>query len=175
MKLKLVTILTLSLLGMQVHADPATQPVQLATTASSTTSTQDPNMKNKQAGEAFLKTNKTKAGVVTLPDGLQYKIITEGKGPKPTETDIVKVEYAGKLIDGTEFDSSSKHGGPIEFPLGQVIPGWVEALKLMPTGSTWEVYIPSELAYGENGAPPTIAPNSTLIFTIKLIDMKKNS
>jgi len=129
--------------------------------------------KNQSAGIAFLEANKTKPEVVTLADGLQYKILVEGKGPKPTKTDAVVVHYAGKLIDGTEFDSSYKRGEPASFPVGAVIPGWVEALQLMPVGSTWELYIPSQLAYGTYGAPPLIGPNSVLIFKVELIDIKK--
>lgn len=126
------------------------------------------------AGEAFLSTNKAKPGVVTLPDGLQYKIITEGKGEKPTINDVVTVNYAGKLINGKEFDSSYKRGEPATFPVSGVIPGWTEALQLMPAGSTWELYIPASLAYGEQGAPPSIGPNETLIFKVQLISVKKS-
>lgn len=129
--------------------------------------------KNKTAGEAFLQANKSKPGVVTLPDGLQYKILTEGKGTQPTDQDTVTVNYAGTLIDGTEFDSSYKRGQPMTFKVNQVIPGWVEALKLMKPGSTWELYIPSDLAYGERGAAPIIGPNQVLIFKVNLIDVKK--
>lgn len=128
---------------------------------------------SKSLGAAFLATNKTKPGVVTLPDGLQYKIITEGKGPKPSDMDTVVVDYEGKLIDGTEFDSSYKRGEPATFPVSGVIPGWTEALKLMRAGSTWELYIPANLAYGEQGAPPVIGPNQTLIFKVHLIEVKK--
>lgn len=129
--------------------------------------------KNKIAGEAFLAANKHKSGVVMLPDGLQYKVLTEGKGVKPTAEDTVTVNYKGTLIDGTEFDSSYKHGQPISFPVNGVIPGWVEALQLMKTGSVWELYIPASLAYGERGAPPAIGPNETLIFKVDLIEVKK--
>jgi FKBP-type peptidyl-prolyl cis-trans isomerase FkpA len=127
---------------------------------------------NKEAGTKFLAENKTKEGVQTTASGLQYKIITEGNGVKPKATDTVKVHYAGKLLDGTEFDSSIKRGEPVEFPVNGVIPGWVEALQLMPTGSKWEVYIPSELAYGDAGQGPTIPPASTLIFTVELLEVK---
>lgn len=129
-------------------------------------------MKNKSAGEAFLDANRKKPGVVTLPDGLQYKVITEGKGRRPNENDNVTVNYSGTLIDGTEFDSSYKRGQPATFPVSGVIPGWTEALKLMKVGSTWELYIPSSLAYGERGAPPAIGPNETLIFKVNLISIK---
>lgn len=130
--------------------------------------------KNKQDGMAFLAANKKKPGVVTLADGLQYKILTEGTGPKPTENDVVVVDYAGILTDGTEFDSSYKRGEPASFPVGGVIPGWTEALKLMNVGSTWNLYIPAKLAYGEQGAPPAIGPNATLVFKVHLIEIKKS-
>lgn len=129
--------------------------------------------KNKAAGEAFLAANKTKTGVFTLADGLQYKAINEGRGIKPTDNDIVMVDYSGTFVDGTEFDSSYKRGQPASFPVGGVIPGWTEALKLMKVGSTWELYIPPSLAYGERGAPPLIGPNQTLIFRVTLISVKK--
>lgn len=129
--------------------------------------------KNVSAGQAFLDANKAKPGVVTLPDGLQYKIIKQGTGPKPTATDTVTVNYAGKLIDGSEFDSSYKRGEPAKFPVNAVIQGWTEALQLMNTGSTWELYIPANLAYGTNGAPPVIGPNETLIFTVELLGVNK--
>lgn len=127
--------------------------------------------KNKKAGEDFLAANKKKPGVKTLPDGLQYKVITLGKGAKPTAKNTVKVNYRGTLIDGTEFDSSYKRNEPIEFPLGQVIKGWTEGLQLMPVGSKFEFYIPSNLAYGEN-APATIGPDQTLIFEVELLSIK---
>lgn len=125
-----------------------------------------------QTGEKFLQDNKTKKGVVTLQDGLQYKVIKQGSGRKPTSTDTVSVEYQGRLVNGSEFDSSTKHGGPASFPVNQVIPGWTEALLMMPVGSTWELYIPSHLAYGKEGAPPIIGPNETLIFKVKLVEIK---
>lgn len=121
----------------------------------------------------FLEKNKQAKGVVTLADGLQYKILKKGKGPKPSINDVVTVNYAGKLVDGTEFDSSYKRGEPTSFPVGGVIPGWVEALQLMPVGSVWELYIPPQLAYGETGAPPVIGPNQTLIFKVELLGIKK--
>ncbi len=124
---------------------------------------------NKAKGDAFLAANKSKDGVVTLPSGLQYKIVSPGTGPKPTASDTVSANYRGTLIDGTEFDASAKHGGPQTFPVNQVIPGWTEALQLMPVGSKWQLYIPSDLAYGSRGAGGAIGPNSTLIFDIELV------
>lgn len=128
--------------------------------------------KNKKDGEAFLAENKKKAGVKTLPSGLQYQVIKEGKGQKPKATDTVKANYKGTLIDGTEFDSSEKHGEPATFPLGNVIPGWTEALQLMPVGSKWRLFIPSDLAYGERGAGSLIGPNSTLVFDVELLGVE---
>jgi FKBP-type peptidyl-prolyl cis-trans isomerase FklB len=127
---------------------------------------------NKKAGDAFLAANKTKEGVVTLPDGLQYKILQHGTGPKPTASDTVVCNYRGTLIGGKEFDSSYKRGQPASFPVGQVIPAWTEALQLMPVGSKWELFIPSELAYGARGAGADIGPNSTLIFEVELLSIK---
>lgn len=126
---------------------------------------------NTKAGEAFLAENAKNAGVVTLPSGLQYEIVKEGDGEKPQATDRVKCHYHGTLIDGRVFDSSVSRGEPAVFGVNQVIPGWVEALQLMPKGSTWKLYIPSHLAYGERGAGEAIAPNSTLIFEVELIDI----
>lgn len=123
---------------------------------------------NRQAGEAFLAENAKKDGVKTTASGLQYKVITEGSGKSPTATDTVMVNYEGKLIDGTVFDSSYERGEPIEFPLNQVIPGWTEGLQLMKPGAKYEFYIPSDLAYGEVGNPE-IEPNSVLIFTVELL------
>ena len=128
---------------------------------------------NKSKGEKFLKENKAKAGVVTLADGLQYKIITAGKGDKPTKEDTVTVEYKGRLISGEVFDSTEKTGKPATFKLSQVIPGWTEALQLMPAGSTWEVYVPAALAYGSRNVGGPIGPDETLIFNIHLISIKK--
>jgi FKBP-type peptidyl-prolyl cis-trans isomerase FklB len=127
---------------------------------------------NKAKGDAFLASNKAKAGVVTLPSGLQYKIITAGKGAKPTKDDTVTVDYTGKLINGTVFDSSEKTGKPATFKVTQVIPGWTEALQLMPVGSTWELYIPANLAYGERSVGGAIGPNETLIFNVHLISVE---
>lgn len=126
---------------------------------------------NVAKGKKFLEENKAKPGVTTTESGLQYKVITEGKGAKPKATDTVTVNYTGKLIDGTVFDSSEQHGQPATFPLDGVIPGWTEVLQLMPQGSKWEVVIPSELAYGEGGQGP-IPASSTLIFEIELLEIK---
>jgi FKBP-type peptidyl-prolyl cis-trans isomerase FklB len=130
-------------------------------------------LENKMKGDAFLAANKTKEGVVTLPSGLQYKVVTQGTGPKPGPEDVVVCNYRGTLVDGTEFDSSYKRGEPIKIPVGQVIKGWTEAIQLMPVGSKWQLYIPSNLAYGERGAPGSpIGPNSALIFDVELISIE---
>lgn len=128
---------------------------------------------NKAKGEAFLNDNKAKPGVVTLPSGLQYKIITAGTGAKPSKEDTVTVEYTGKLISGEVFDSTDKAGKPATFKLSQVIPGWTEALQLMPAGSTWELYVPANLAYGARNVGGLIGPNETLIFNVHLISTQK--
>jgi FKBP-type peptidyl-prolyl cis-trans isomerase FklB len=127
----------------------------------------------KKEGDAFLAANKGKEGVVTLPSGLQYKILKEGTGPKPTADDSVVCNYKGTLINGTEFDSSYKRGEPATFPVGGVIKGWTEALQLMPVGSKWQLFIPADLAYGPRGTPGgPIGPNSTLIFEVELMSIK---
>ena len=126
---------------------------------------------NKKEGAAFLAANAKKEGVVTLPSGLQYKILTPGTGPKPTATDTVVCNYSGTLLDKTEFDSSYKRGKPSTFPVTGVIKGWTEALQLMPVGSKWQIYIPSDLAYGERGKPP-IGPNATLVFDLELLSIQ---
>jgi FKBP-type peptidyl-prolyl cis-trans isomerase FklB len=129
--------------------------------------------KNKKEGEAFLAANKKKKGVKTLPDGLQYKIITEGKGEKPKATDTVTVNYKGTLIDGTEFDSSYKRNQPATFPVSGVIKGWTEALQMMPVGSKWELFVPADLAYGERGTMGgPIGPDAVLIFEVELLSIK---
>ncbi len=128
---------------------------------------------NKAKGEAFLTQNKVKPGVVALADGLQYKVITAGTGAKPGKEDTVTVEYTGRLIGGDVFDSTEKSGKPATFKLSQVIPGWTEALQLMPAGSTWEVYVPAALAYGSRSVGGPIGPNETLVFNIHLISVKK--
>jgi FKBP-type peptidyl-prolyl cis-trans isomerase FklB len=127
---------------------------------------------DKVAGDAFLAENKTKDGVVTLPSGLQYKILTEGTGPKPTATDTVVCNYKGTLLDNTEFDSSYKRNQPLTIPVGGVIKGWTEALQLMPVGSKWQLFIPSDLAYGPTAKGP-IPPNSTLIFEVELLSIQE--
>ena len=160
MKLAILALSVASMLSASTYA---------VTTASGEGKSTDTATARPLTGEAFLAANKTKPGVVTLSDGLQYKVIVAGKGPKPKDNDTVTVHYQGKLIDGSEFDSSYKRGEPATFPVLGVIPGWTEALKLMPVGSTWELYIPSSLAYGEQGAPPVIGPNQTLIFTVQLL------
>jgi FKBP-type peptidyl-prolyl cis-trans isomerase FklB len=128
--------------------------------------------KNKKEGEAFLAANKTKEGVVALPSGLQYKIVKAGTGPKPTAADTVVCNYKGTLIDGKEFDSSYKRGQPATFPVGGVIKGWTEALQLMPVGSTWQLFIPADLAYGDRQAGPDITPGSTLVFEVELMSIQ---
>jgi len=127
----------------------------------------------KKAGEAFLVENKKKPGVVTLPSGLQYQIMKKGDGPLPAATDKVKCHYHGTLIDGTVFDSSVERGQPAEFPVNGVIQGWVEALQLMPVGSKWKLFIPSNLAYGDNAAGPKIPGGSTLVFEVELLEIVK--
>ena len=130
---------------------------------------------NKKEGEAFLADNKSKEGVVALPSGLQYKVLKEGNGPKPTATDSVVCNYRGTLINGTEFDSSTKHGGPATFPVNGVIKGWTEALQLMPVGSKWQLFVPSDLAYAERGAGADIGSNATLIFEVELVSIQNKS
>ncbi|MGD0515097.1 MAG: FKBP-type peptidyl-prolyl cis-trans isomerase [Terriglobales bacterium] len=127
---------------------------------------------NKKEGAEFLAANKAKEGVVTLPSGLQYKILTAGTGPKPTASDSVVCNYRGTLIDGKEFDSSYKRGQPATFPVSGVIKGWTEALQLMPVGSKWQLVVPSDLAYGERGQGQDIAPNATLIFEVELLSIQ---
>ena len=128
---------------------------------------------NLAAGQKFLADNGKVKGVVTLPSGLQYTIVKEGKGAKPKATSTVEVNYEGKLLSGKVFDSSYQRGKPVTFPLNQVIPGWTEALQHMPVGSTWMLYIPAQLGYGAQGMPGVIPPNSTLIFKVELLAIKK--
>lgn len=131
--------------------------------------------KNKKEGEAFLAANKTKEGVKTLASGLQYKVITEGTGKTAKATDTVVTNYRGTLIDGTEFDSSYQRKNPATFKVNGVIKGWTEALQLMKEGAKWQLFVPSELAYGERGAGPKIGPNAVLVFEIELISVKEES
>jgi FKBP-type peptidyl-prolyl cis-trans isomerase FklB len=128
--------------------------------------------KNKKEGDAFLAENKKKEGVKTLASGLQYKVIKAGTGKKPKLTDTVTTHYRGTLIDGTEFDSSYRRGQPVSFPVNGVIPGWTEALQLMEEGAKWQLFIPPQLAYGEQGAAPAIGPHATLIFEVGLISLQ---
>jgi FKBP-type peptidyl-prolyl cis-trans isomerase FklB len=137
--------------------------------------TQEAGAANKKEGEAFLAANKGKEGVVTLPSGLQYKILKEGTGPKPTAGDTVSCNYRGTLIKGTEFDSSYKRGQPASFPVTGVIKGWTEALQLMPVGSKWQLFIPSDLAYADRGAGADIGPDTTLIFEVELLSIEDKS
>jgi FKBP-type peptidyl-prolyl cis-trans isomerase FklB len=139
------------------------------------TQMQQSAQKNQQFGSSFLSANKERPGVVTTPSGLQYKVMTVGTGPKPTADDIVTVDYEGRLLDGKVFDSSYERGTPAVFPVNAVIAGWQEALQLMPVGSTWEIYIPAKLAYGEQGAQGVIGPNETLIFKVHLIKTQPRS
>jgi len=129
--------------------------------------------KNKKEGEAFLAENKNKEGVITLPSGLQYKILKKGSGKKPKLTDTVTTHYRGTLIDGTEFDSSYRRNQPVSFPVNGVIAGWTEALQLMEEGAKWQLFIPPHLAYGERGTGPRIGPNATLIFEVELISIQE--
>ena len=129
--------------------------------------------KNKSEGDAFLAANKAKEGVVTLPSGLQYKILKAGTGPKPTASDTVVCNYRGTLIDGKEFDSSYKRGQPATFPVSGVIKGWTEALQLMPVGSKWQLFVPSSLGYGDRGAGGEIGPGATLIFEVELMSIQE--
>jgi FKBP-type peptidyl-prolyl cis-trans isomerase FklB len=128
--------------------------------------------RNREDGEKFLEENKKEPGIVTLPSGLQYKVLVEGKGPRPTKDQIVVTHYVGALVNGQEFDSSHRRGEPAEFRVGEVIAGWTEALQLMTVGSKWKLFIPSSLAYGEHGIEGVIPPGSALIFEIELISIK---
>lgn len=127
---------------------------------------------NLQDGAAFLEENGQRAGVVTTASGLQYEVLTEGDGPRPNATDVVRVQYRGSLIDGTEFDASNPDSNGVTFALNRVIPGWSEAVQLMPVGSSYKFFIPSRLAYGERGQPPHVPPNATLIFDVELLGIE---
>ncbi len=166
---KLAIALAISAVSLTAYAD------QTTTTTTQTTgpTMQSTDASNQEAGAQFLAENAKKPGVVTLPDGLQYKVLTKGTGPKPTAADTVTVNYAGTLVNGKEFDSSYTRGQPATFPVSGVIAGWTEALQMMPKGSTWMLYIPASLAYGTQGMPPVIGPNETLIFKVELLDVKK--
>lgn len=142
------------------------------TQAHAVTHSSAPINQTSNPGAAFMEANKNKSGVVTLPSGLQYEVIEQGKGKKPTINDTVTVDYEGKLIDGTIFDSSYQRGEPATFPVSQVIAGWQEAIPLMNVGSTWMLYIPPNLAYGKEGAGGVIGPNATLVFKVHLIGIK---
>ena len=150
----------------QAYANTVSQRIQ-------TEQFEKENAEAKVSNAKFLEENKAKEGVITLPSGLQYKVIKEGKGSKPAATDVVKVEYVGTTIDGKEFDSSVKSGGPIEFALNRVIVGWTEGMQLMPVGSKYTFYIPYNLAYGERGRPGNIPPYATLIFDVTLLEIVK--
>ncbi len=165
-------MLCLGMLSITAYAE--TQPATETQSQTGASPQMSSSVQNQMAGDNFLSANKKKQGVVTLTDGLQYKIIKEGTGPRPTDNDQVTVNYKGQLINGQEFDSSYKRGEPATFPVAGVIPGWTEALKLMKVGSTWELYIPASLAYGEQGAPPYIGANETLIFQVELLGIKKS-
>jgi FKBP-type peptidyl-prolyl cis-trans isomerase len=147
-------------------ATPPSNPMEYQTIQQPQAAASDP-------GEAFLAANKLKPDVITLPDGLQYKVIKEGMGQKPTLDDTVTVNYVGTFIDGREFDSSYKRNKPATFPVTGVIPGWTEALQMMSVGSVWELYIPASLAYGATGAPPIVGPNQVLIFKVELLGVNQ--
>ncbi len=154
------------------EASTVLQQVQTEVREKAAAKRQQIEEENKADATAFFAQNKNKPGVVTLPSGLQYKIITAGTGPKPKATDTVVCNYRGTLLDGKEFDSSYKRGEPATFPVSGVIKGWTEALQLMPVGSKWELYVPSDLAYGERGAGEDITPGSALIFEVELLSIK---
>lgn len=155
--------------SVQIKADKANGIIQTYFAEISTIEAS----KTIKAGEDFLAANASKSGVVTLPSGLQYEIIKAGTGVKPTAEDEVKCHYHGTTIDGKVFDSSVDRGEPVNFPVKGVIPGWTEALQLMPVGSKWKLFIPSGLAYGERGAGGNIKPNSALIFEVELLEIVK--
>ncbi len=159
--------------GIKDAYNPAGKPLMTEEEAMQTRKDFSEKMLNasKEKAEKFLEENKKKPGVQTTASGLQYKVVKEGEGPKPTAEDTVKVHYKGTLLDGTEFDSSDREKGPVQFPVNGVIPGWTEALQLMKAGSIFELYLPPELAYGDNGAPPVIKPASMLKFEVELLEV----
>lgn len=157
-----LTVEQMSTALRQLQADiEATRTARMAAAAAANTA----------EGDAFLKANAAKPGVVTLPSGLQYQVLTAGTGPLPKASDTVVCNYRGTLINGTEFDSSAQHGGPASLPVGGVIQGWSEALQKMPVGSKWRLFVPADLAYGGRGAGDDIGPNATLIFDIELLSI----
>lgn len=166
MKAKIITALILGIISSQSYAALESSTQHRATGEKQTKMAS-------QSGVDFLAQNKNQPGVKTTMTGLQYKVIKEGTGEMPTDNDTIVVNYQGTTIDGKEFDSSYKRGQPMAAPLKYMIPGWVEALQMMKKGSVWMLYIPANLAYGERGAPPVIAPNQTLIFKVELLDVKK--
>jgi len=166
-----------SFTGSATQLTPAQQQEAIAVfqkelTEKITAQRQAAGEKAKKEGEEFLAANKSKTGVQTLPSGLQYKVLAEGKGAQPKPTDQVTVNYRGTFIDGTEFDSSYKRGEPVTLPVNQVIPAWSEALPLMKTGAKWQLFVPAALAYGERGAGRDIPPNAVLIFEVELVGVK---
>ena len=154
------------------QAQAALTQLQTTTRTKEEAAAQKAGEENMKEGQDFLAANKTKDGVVVLPSGLQYKILTPGTGPTPTATDTVVCNYRGTFIDGTEFDSSYKRNQPATFPVNGVIKGWTEALQLMPVGSKWQLFIPSDLAYGSRGAGGVIGPNKTLVFEVELLSIQ---
>ena len=159
-------VLGLSLLSTPVLSQEASAPPQLAAAVDTS--------KTLAEGQAFLAKNAKAPGVVTTASGLQYQVVTEGKGPKPKAGDVVRVHYKGATLDGKTFDSSYDRGQPVVFPLDQVVPGWQEGLQLMPVGSKYKLWIPGNLGYGEKGTPGgPIGPNATLVFDVELIDIVK--
>jgi FKBP-type peptidyl-prolyl cis-trans isomerase FklB len=163
----------LALTDEQMHA--AMMELQTTMRQKQMAAMQELSAKNKTSGAAYLAANKGKDGVVTLPSGLQYKVLTAGTGPKPAATDTVVCNYRGTLVDGKEFDSSYKRGQPATFPVSGVIKGWTEALQLMPVGSKWQLVIPPDLGYGERGAGQDIGPDSTLVFEVELVSIQDKS
>lgn len=155
--------------SVSINVTRGPQPIE--STSNHTTSKW--SLRNKEQGQLFLAANKLKPGIITLPSGLEYKILQHGIGDKPTIADIVIIDYIGKYINGTVFDSTYKRGRPIALRVSSVIPGWQEALQLMQTGGIWELYIPPQLAFGERGLPGIIGPNETVIYTIQLIRVKQ--